>query len=232
MPTPPIALAAEVIDAPPPASVWTVAHVAARAVSRLRPAPPAIGDLIARPRGDHDLQPDPIPPFDEEAARAAAVLVPIVAREGGATVLLTRRAALMTSHAGQIAFPGGKIDAGETPEQAALREAREEIGLDARHVRPLGYLDAYLTGTGFRIVPLVALVEPGFELSLNAIEVDAAFEVPLAFLMDPVNHLRHGRDFKGVWRSFYAMPHGDYYIWGATAGMIRNLFERLAGDPA
>lgn len=208
---------------------WTVERIADLSGLRLRAAPPSLGDLIARPRGDHDLQPEPVAPLvAEDVARAAAVLVPIVARVDEPTLLLTRRTAHLSSHAGQIAFPGGKIDNGEKAVDAALREAEEEVGLARRHVQILGYLDAYLTGTGYRVVPVVGLVQPDFILSLNPAEVDDAFEVPLSFLMDPDNHHRHGREFRGTWRTFYAMPHGDNYIWGATAGMIRNLFERLA----
>ena len=161
------------------------------------------------------------------SARPAAVLAPIVARPGGLSVLLTQRAPHLNSHSGQIAFPGGKIDPGETPAAAALREAREEIGLDERFVEPLGWLEPYLTGTGFRIAPLVALVDPDFTLTINPHEVDEVFETPLAFLMDPANHRLDQREWRGEMRKFYAMPHEGRYIWGATAGMLRNLYETL-----
>jgi 8-oxo-dGTP pyrophosphatase MutT (NUDIX family) len=167
-------------------------------------------------------------PQDLPPLRAAAVLAAIVARDDGFTVLLTERATGLRAHSGQIAFPGGKIDPGETPLEAALREAEEEIGLDRAFVEPLGWLDVYSTGTGFRIAPLVALVQPGFALTLNAHEVADAFETPLAFLMDEANHQIHERDIGGRLRRFYAMPHNDRFIWGATAGMLRNLWERLA----
>ncbi len=160
-------------------------------------------------------------------ARPAAVLAPIVPREHGLTVLLTERASHLRSHSGQVAFPGGKIDPGETALETALREAHEEIGLEADFVEPLGWLDAYLTTTGFRIAPLVALIRPGFALELNHGEVAEAFETPLAFLMDPANHHLHEREWQGQRRRFYAMPHEGRYIWGATAGILRNLYERL-----
>ena len=161
------------------------------------------------------------------AARPAAVLAPIVARPQGLTVLLTLRATNLRAHSGQVAFPGGKIDLDETPEAAALREAREEIGLEERFIEPLGWLDPYLTGTGFRIAPLVALVDPSFTLAINRHEVDEVFEAPFAFLMDPANHRLDQREWRGEMRKFYAMPHEGRYIWGATAGMLRNLYEKL-----
>jgi 8-oxo-dGTP pyrophosphatase MutT (NUDIX family) len=160
-------------------------------------------------------------------ARPAAVLAPIVVRENGLTVLLTQRASHLRSHSGQVAFPGGKIDPGETAAESALREAQEEIGLDPAFVEPLGWLDPYLTGTGFRVAPLLALVRPGFALSLNADEVAEVFETPLDFLMNPANHKLDQREWQGQTRRFYAMPHDGHYIWGATAGIIRNLYERL-----
>ena len=162
-----------------------------------------------------------------KGAKAAAVLAPIVAREGGLSVLLTERASHLRAHSGQVAFPGGKVDPGESAAETALREAHEEIGLEASFVEPLGWLDSYLTGTGFRVAPLVALVRPGFELKINPHEVALAFETPLAFLMDPAHHEIHEREWKGHRRRFYAMPHDGHYIWGATAGILRNLYERL-----
>jgi 8-oxo-dGTP pyrophosphatase MutT (NUDIX family) len=206
------------------------AQLAALAQHRLRPEPPQPGDLIARPRGDHEMQPQPMAQPDETAAVQAAVLIPIVLRASGPTVLLTQRAAALRSHSAQVAFPGGRVDAVDgSPVVTALRETEEEIGLAREHVRTLGYLDAYLTGTGYRIVPVVALVEPPFSLTLNAHEVDEAFEAPLDFLLDPANHRREGREWKGLYRTYYAISYRDRYIWGATAGMIRNLYERLAG---
>jgi 8-oxo-dGTP pyrophosphatase MutT (NUDIX family) len=159
--------------------------------------------------------------------RPAAVLVPIVGREEP-TVLLTVRTTHLPDHAGQIAFPGGKIEASdETPLAAALRETGEEIGLEKQFIEPLGYLDLYMTALGYRIVPTIARVRPGFHLSLNRDEVDDTFEVPLAFLMEEANHQRHSREWKGMTRTYYAIPFGDRYIWGVTAGILRNLHERI-----
>ena len=163
----------------------------------------------------------------ERPIRPAAVLIAIVEHEHP-TVLLTQRAAHLNDHAGQIAFPGGKIDATDaSPLDAALREAEEEVGLDRRFVEPLGYLDLYATGFGYRILPTVARVKPGFSLTINANEVESAFEVPLAFLMDPANHQLHSKEFRGFERSYYAMPFAERYIWGATAGILRVLYERI-----
>jgi 8-oxo-dGTP pyrophosphatase MutT (NUDIX family) len=159
--------------------------------------------------------------------RPAAVLLPVVDRPGGLTVLLTLRASDLRTHSGQVAFPGGKIDAGETPCTAALREAHEEIGLEGRFVEPLGWLDPYFTGTGFRVAPLVALIEPSFPLTVNKFEVDEVFETPFAFLMDAANHRLEEREWQGRRRRYYAMPHEGRYIWGATAGILRNLYEKL-----
>ena len=158
----------------------------------------------------------------------AAVLFPIVTRDGGHTVLLTQRTAHLRDHAGQISFPGGRVEAADaSPLHTALRETEEEIGLSRKQVEILGYLPEYLTGTGFRVTPVVALVTPPFELALDPFEVAEAFEVPLSFLLDPANHQRHSLHYRGALRQFFAMPYGDYFIWGATAGMIRSLTERL-----
>jgi 8-oxo-dGTP pyrophosphatase MutT (NUDIX family) len=163
----------------------------------------------------------------EQPIRPAAVLIPVVDHKEP-TVLLTQRSAHLADHAGQIAFPGGKIDATDSsPRDAALREAWEEIGLDRAFIDPIGYLDLYGTGFGFRILPTVARVKPGFTLDINRSEVDDAFEVPLAFLMDPENHQLHSKEFRGMERSYYAMPYAERYIWGATAGILRILYERI-----
>jgi 8-oxo-dGTP pyrophosphatase MutT (NUDIX family) len=163
----------------------------------------------------------------ERPIRPAAVLIPVVAHSEP-TVLLTQRAAHLNDHAGQIAFPGGKIDATDaSPRDAALREAEEEVGLDRRFVEPVGYLPVYGTAFGFRILPTLALVRPGFQLRINENEVENAFEVPLAFLMDPDNHQIHSREFRGLARSYYAMPFAEHYIWGATAGILRVLYETI-----
>ena len=163
----------------------------------------------------------------EQPVRPAAVLIPVVDHQEP-TVLLTQRSPHLSSHAGQISFPGGKIDATDaSPLDAALREAEEEVGLKRDFIEPIGYLDLYGTAFGFRILPTVARVKPGFELTINEGEVVDAFEVPLAFLMDARNHGLHSRDWKGVQRKYYAMPFGERYIWGVTAGILRNLYERI-----
>ena len=178
-------------------------------------------------RGDHGLNPDFTGRIGTSSPRPAAVLIPIIAHDEP-TVLLTQRSKQLSTHAGQVAFPGGRIDPGDaSPLAAALREADEEIGLPARYATPLGYLDSYLSGTGFRIVPVVALIEPGFTLTINPGEVDEVFEVPLSFLMTRENHAKRSGVWKGVERHFYAMPFERRNIWGATAGMIRNLYEKL-----
>jgi 8-oxo-dGTP pyrophosphatase MutT (NUDIX family) len=198
----------------------------ARALERLSLAVP---DLTPgrQLHGDHHLNPD-ILPDTVPGRRLAAVLVPVVARPEEATVVLTRRASHLRQHSGQVAFPGGKVDAEDaSPVAAALREAEEEIGLDRRFVRPVGYLDPYLTTTGFDILPVLAMVETGFTLTINHDEVDVAFEVPLAFLMTPANHVMGSREWKGIKRRFYTMPYGDHYIWGVTAGIVRAMYQRL-----
>ncbi len=180
-------------------------------------------------RGDHDLDPMTVAIAKVRPIRPAAVLIPVVAR-AEPMVLLTQRTAHLKDHAGQISFPGGKIDAGDaSPMAAALREADEEIGLPSRMIEPIGYLDLYLTTFGYRIVPTVARVAPDFALTFNRNEFDDAFEVPLSFLMAPENHHRKSRDWNGLTRHFYEMPFGERYIWGATAGILRNLWERIYG---
>jgi 8-oxo-dGTP pyrophosphatase MutT (NUDIX family) len=180
-------------------------------------------------RGDLDLNPEIWARAGVKAERPAAVLIPIIDRSEP-TVLLTLRTAELASHAGQVAFPGGKIDpADESPVAAALREAREETGLPPTLIEPIGYLDLYLTFSGFRILPTVARVKPDFSLALNPREVTEAFEVPLKFLMTPANHQRKTRDWNGFARDYYAIPYQNRYIWGITAGILRNLYERVYG---
>jgi len=190
--------------------------------------PAALTDLSAPAvRGDLDLDPQAWKTAGVAAVRPAAVLVAVVDREAP-VVILTQRTADLASHAGQIAFPGGKIDPEDaTPAGAALREAKEEIGLAQNLIEPIGYLDLYLTFSGFRILPTLARVAPDYALTLNRSEVAEAFEVPLEFLMQPDNHERRSRDWNGITRHYYAISYQDRYIWGVTAGILRNLYERV-----
>lgn len=179
-------------------------------------------------RSDRDLNPDwtdlPAP------LQPAAVFAPIVRRPNGWTMLLTQRAHETPAHPGQVSFPGGRVHADDaSPLETALRETEEEIGLARRFIEPLGAWDRYNTGTGFTVTPIVGFVEPGFELRLDPREVAEVFETPLAFLMDPANHERREGVWRGKTRAYYAMPHDGREIWGATAGMIRALWERLYG---
>jgi 8-oxo-dGTP pyrophosphatase MutT (NUDIX family) len=190
-------------------------------------------NLAATPglRGDHSLNPGALPP--RAGLTGAAVLVPLVDHPTGLTVLLTQRTAHLSDHAGQISFPGGRIEPSDAhPVAAALREAEEEVGLPASHVDIVGRLDTYVTGTGFEIVPVVALVRSPYPLRPDPFEVAEVFEVPLDFLVDPVNLQRGSREWKGTTRCFFALPYENRYIWGATAGMLVNLAEVLAPELA
>jgi 8-oxo-dGTP pyrophosphatase MutT (NUDIX family) len=163
-----------------------------------------------------------------EELRPAAVLVPVVRREAGLTILLTRRTDHLFDHAGQISFPGGRSEANdESPAATALRETFEEIGLPHSHVEVLGLLPEYTTVTGYQVTPVVGLVSSPPILSLDAFEVAEAFEVPLTFFLDPVNHQRNTLQYQGRTRHYYAMPYESRYIWGATAGMLMNLYAFL-----
>lgn len=181
--------------------------------------------------GDHRLSPDLLRERPAAPARPAAVLIAIINRPDEPTVLFTQRSSALRSHSGQIAFPGGRIDVADAgPLEAALREAEEEVGLAPHLVQPIGYLDLYLSNSGFRIVPVVALVDPSIVLRLNPDEVTGTFECPLAFLMDPANHVAESREWRGAMRHYYAMPWQGHYIWGVTAGIVRALYERVYGE--
>jgi 8-oxo-dGTP pyrophosphatase MutT (NUDIX family) len=186
----------------------------------------AIGQMPSRPVfSDFDLSGQKP---DAPILKPAAVLVPLVERDHGLNVILTRRSSDLPTHAGQIAFPGGRVeprdaDLGVT----ALREANEEIGLDPALVTLVGMSDAYETVTRFAVTPVIGLIDPNADFTADPSEVAEIFEVPLAFLMDPANHQPQERVFEGIVRRFYAMPYGDYYVWGATAGMLRALYLRV-----
>jgi 8-oxo-dGTP pyrophosphatase MutT (NUDIX family) len=177
-------------------------------------------------RGDHDLNPGETPP--SAALRPAAVLVPLIDHQGGMTVLLTQRTAHLSAHAGQIAFPGGRIEEADADAvAAALRETEEEVGLPREQVAVIGRLDTYVTGTGFEITPIVGIVTPPYKLTIDPFEVAEAFEVPLSYILDARNHNRTERESAGRTRIFFVLPYEGRNIWGATAGMLVNLAEVL-----
>lgn len=185
-------------------------------------------DHAWRDHGDHLLNPTLVDFAAGLKLRDAAVLVPVVDDGDEAKVILTQRTSTMRQHSGQIAFPGGGIDPEDrSPEQAALREAEEEIGLDRSFVETLSRLPTYYAATGFRITPVLSVVKRGFEITPNPTEVDEVFEVPLSFLMNKANHQRGSREWDGMERHFYVMSYEEREIWGITAGILRTLYERL-----
>lgn len=178
----------------------------------------------ARTRSDNDLNPG----WDNHPeTRPAAVLAPIIRRPSGWTMLFTERSIETPAHPGQISFPGGRVAGDESALETALRETYEEVGIESRFIEPIGAWDRYDTITGYRVTPIVGLVEPGFELTLDPREVASVFEAPLDFLMNGANHEKREAQWQGRTRYYYAMPWQGRFIWGATAGMIHALWERL-----
>lgn len=192
----------------------------------------AVGDAVddRGEYGDHRWNPDH-PRLQELwklSLRDAAVMIPVVEHQGEATVILTKRTEALRAHSGQVAFPGGRIDPTDpTAEFAALRETEEEIGLRPDQIEVIGRMPDYVAGSGFRISPIIGIVQPGFVLDVNADEVDAVFEVPLSFLMDPANQTQGSREWNGLEWKYYDMPYRGYRIWGVTAGVIRAFYERF-----
>lgn len=203
-------------------------------VRRRFPRSEAASLRLDKVRGDHDLNPGDLDPGfgSPDALREAAVLVPLVDRVEGPTVIFTQRTAHLTAHAGQISFPGGRRETYDhSPEDTALRETEEEIGLTRDRIEILGRLDTYVTRTGFRVTPVVGMVRPPIELVPDPTEVEEVFEVPLTFILDPDNPKRDSREFMGGQRHFYVFPYQQRYIWGATAGMLVNLRDVLREAP-
>lgn len=209
------------MDAPAVAPLFSAADFRRRAARE-------VGPYASDDHGDHLWNPDISDLLTGLSLTDAAVLVPIVDRPDEATVLLTKRTEKLRNHSGQVAFPGGRIDPGDvSPEDAALRETMEEVGIGRDWIDVVGRMPDYLTGSAYRIAPVLAVVRPGFSIAINEDEVDQAFEVPLRFLMDPVNHRRE----KAVWREkerfYYDMSFDERRIWGVTAGILRMLYNRL-----
>jgi 8-oxo-dGTP pyrophosphatase MutT (NUDIX family) len=185
-------------------------------------------DLSWREHGDFLLNPDMVPALETLSLKDAAVLVPVIDRGDDARVIFTQRTTTLRKHSGQISFPGGSVDPGDTSvEAAALRETEEEIGLARAFVEPVARLPHYMALSGFRITPVLGVVRPGYTLTLNPTEVAAAFEVPLSFLMNPDNHGIGSGVWQGAERHYYTMPYEGRRIWGITAGIVRMLYERL-----
>jgi 8-oxo-dGTP pyrophosphatase MutT (NUDIX family) len=196
-------------------------------VAGMMTAPASLTPLQRAERGDHDLNPD-LKPAAEQALTAAAVLVGLVERPQGMHILFTKRTPHLTDHAGQISFPGGRIDPTDADAAAAaLREAEEEVGLPPAHVEMIGRLDTYVTRTGFEVTPCVGFVQPPETYRPDPFEVAEVFEVPLGFFLQPGSRRLESRLYQGRQRHFYAFPWNHYYIWGATAGMLNNLIEVL-----
>lgn len=216
--------------APRPNRAFGANGLVAAFVERAAPALFAEPQSIAQDRerfGCHVIAGMPADPAMIDVAKPAAILYPVIARPEGLTVLLTERAGHLSAHAGQVAFPGGRIEPGETPAAAALREAEEEIGLNPAHVSPIGFLPPYYSGTGYRVQPLVGLVDPAMSLRPDPSEVARIFEVPLTHALDLAQYRQSTIFFRGRDRTFYILDHEAAYIWGVTAGIMRAFAERF-----